>query len=594
LVNRFLVTTALEETWPKDPEIPVLFLGEWCRIYSRKERWSIMNAEVLPYHWDNREKLFNDYQYLSDLYEITLQALQKQLNEIHRVDHSLRYWRILIGPWLGYFLQMVFDRWTTLKHAFEKHEISGCIILEKDENILIPNDMEDFNSFLIEDNWNEMIYSQLLQEYLKENIILKQVRKKNDKPQQIFKANRTLKSLLNRLKRLVVSLSMDFKNWIQNSDKYFFLKTYLPLSIENELLLRLGQKPKKWKLASIPKVQMNYKMREWVLKTDSLADDFSNILNQMIPKHIPIAYLEGYQSLLACTKYLGWPQRPRCIFTSNSYSANDVFKAWVAQKTEIGVPLVIGQHGGHLGMTLWSFYEEQQISVSDAWLSWGWSDEKKPQIIPVGNLKAIDHAVDYDPNGMALMVENTSPRYSYHMYAAPVAGQWLSYFEDQIRFISALPMHIRKQILLRLYSHDYDWCQKERWEDSFPNIKLDDGQEPIHNLVNKSRLYISTYNSTTFLESLSWNMPTIIFWNPNHWELKDDAVSYFELLKSVKIFHETPESAAKHMMEIWDDIPAWWQSKSVQHNRNQFCDGYSRTFENPLDKLETIFRKIAL
>ena len=29
MVARFLVTTALEETWPEDPETPVLFLGEW-------------------------------------------------------------------------------------------------------------------------------------------------------------------------------------------------------------------------------------------------------------------------------------------------------------------------------------------------------------------------------------------------------------------------------------------------------------------------------------------------------------------------------------------------------------------------------------
>jgi len=141
--------------------------------------------------------------------------------------------------------------------------------------------------------------------------------------------------------------------------------------------------------------------------------------------------------------------------------------------------------------------------------------------------------------------------------------------------------------------NDFGWCQKDRWIKHFPNIKLEIGQEPIHNLVNKSRLYISTYNATTFLESLSWNMPTIMFWDPNHWELNDEALPYFELLKSVHIFHETPESAAKHMTEIWDDIPAWWESKSVQHNRNQFCDQYSRILESPLDKLETIFRKIA-
>ena len=53
-MKRLLVSTALEETWRDDE--PVLFLGEWCRRYSRKERWSKMDAEVLPYHWDDRKK----------------------------------------------------------------------------------------------------------------------------------------------------------------------------------------------------------------------------------------------------------------------------------------------------------------------------------------------------------------------------------------------------------------------------------------------------------------------------------------------------------------------------------------------------------
>jgi len=592
LVSRFLITTALEQTWPKNPETPVLFLGEWCRIYSHKEHWSIMNAEILPYHWDDRHKLYNDYQYLSNLYEIVLQALQKQLNEIHGVDYSLRYWRILIGPWLGLFIPIVFDRWTMLKQAFEKYEISGCRVLELDECSLIPNEMNDCLNLFIDDDWNEMIYSQLLQEYLKHDILIESVSKENIQLNQ-SNNSKSFKSYIGRLRRLGINSLMKIKSYYFNENEYFFLNTYLPPSIEDELLLRLGQKPKKWKLAPIPRVQMDYKMREWVLITDSLANDFSNILNQMVAKHIPIAYLEGYQSLLARSDSLGWPQRPKCIFTSVSSSANDIFKIWAAGKTEHGVPLIIGQHGGHYGMTPWSFHEEQQISVSDAWLSWGWSDEKKPQIIPACNLKVIDHTVDYDPNGVALMVEVALPRYSYHMSAVPVAGQWLSYFEDQCRFISVLPEHLREKMLIRLYRNNNGWRQKDRWMQHFPNLKLEIGQEPMHNLVSKSRIYISTYNATTFLESLSWNMPTIIFWDPNHWELKDDALPYFELLKSVNIFHETPESAANHMTEIWNDIPAWWQSKSLQKNRKQFCDQYSLILEKPLDRLETIFQKFS-
>jgi len=63
LVNRFLITTPLEETWPNDSKTPVLFLGEWCRVHSRKERWSKMNAEVLPYHWNDNHILSNNCDY---------------------------------------------------------------------------------------------------------------------------------------------------------------------------------------------------------------------------------------------------------------------------------------------------------------------------------------------------------------------------------------------------------------------------------------------------------------------------------------------------------------------------------------------------
>ena len=195
---------------------------------------------------------------------------------------------------------------------------------------------------------------------------------------------------------------------------------------------------------------------------------------------------------------------------------------------------------------------------------------------------------------MTLMVENAIPRYSYHMYAVPVASQWLSYFDDQCQFIYALPERLRKKMLIRLYGHDYGWCQKERWLEQFPDLQLDPGHQPIYDLINKSRLYISTYNATTYLESLAWNMPTIMFWNPIHWELREDVIPYFELLKSVKIFHETPESASNHMVKIWDDIPSWWESEAVQNNRKQFCERYSHIPENPLDKLETIFRDLSM
>ena len=69
-MKRFLVTTAIEETWPKDG--PVLFLGKWCRLYNRKSVWEKLDVEIAPYHWDDRARLQQDYQYLQSLYEALL------------------------------------------------------------------------------------------------------------------------------------------------------------------------------------------------------------------------------------------------------------------------------------------------------------------------------------------------------------------------------------------------------------------------------------------------------------------------------------------------------------------------------------------
>ena len=59
-MGRVLVTTAVESSWLY--EEPVLFLGEWCRRFSRRDHWSNLDHEVLTYHWDDRFVFAKDFQ----------------------------------------------------------------------------------------------------------------------------------------------------------------------------------------------------------------------------------------------------------------------------------------------------------------------------------------------------------------------------------------------------------------------------------------------------------------------------------------------------------------------------------------------------
>jgi len=61
-MQRFLVTTADERTWPKDR--PILFLGEWCRLYNRRHVWSKLDAIVADPYGVEIEKKNRDKAYL--------------------------------------------------------------------------------------------------------------------------------------------------------------------------------------------------------------------------------------------------------------------------------------------------------------------------------------------------------------------------------------------------------------------------------------------------------------------------------------------------------------------------------------------------
>jgi putative transferase (TIGR04331 family) len=62
---------------------------------------------------------------LKSLYESTLRELTKKLNAIHEVRFSLRYWRIIVGHLLGYFIQILFNRWFSINHILAFYNINN-------------------------------------------------------------------------------------------------------------------------------------------------------------------------------------------------------------------------------------------------------------------------------------------------------------------------------------------------------------------------------------------------------------------------------------------------------------------------------------
>ena len=76
------------------------------------------------------------------------------------------------------------------------------------------------------------------------------------------------------------------------------------------------------------------------------------------------------------------------------------------------------------------------------------------------------------------------------------------------------------------------------------------------------------------------NFPTVVFWDLNRVHTLSSVQSYLDDLRRVKILHDTPESAAKFVNEIYGDPLVWWTSSELQQVNEKFCHLFARTSKN--------------
>tara|TARA_B100000780_G_C21071199_1_gene431057 strand:- start:744 stop:1289 length:546 start_codon:yes stop_codon:yes gene_type:complete len=180
----------------------------------------------------------------------------------------------------------------------------------------------------------------------------------------------------------------------------------------------------------------------------------------------------------------------------------------------------------------------------------------------------------------------------------PVAGQFLFYIRNQVSFLGTLDANVRKDISIRLdlSSVSRSWNIPRALELEGYGSFIERSNDPILSLIRDCRLCICTHNATVFIETLSLNFPTIIFWEPSHHEIRPEAAPFFEMLEEAGILFFTPEEAARKVNDVANDIDKWWFSEQVQSARKQFCQRYASVSTNWehewSDFLKRLHRKI--
>ncbi len=572
----FLITTADKRFWKTNE--PILFLGEWCKLFSHRSVWEKLSYDVLPYHWDNRNKLFQDYLYLDNLYEQILLQMTDILNQIHGMNYSVRYWRIVIGPWLYWFIQILYDRYQSILTAMESGRVTNTLISRYDAARELPKDFPSFIERFANDDYNHYLYSRIIEltGKIPFQIIELNEAGRYEERSDVIKDSSFYEIIFKKL------IGIYGKFLPKRFNNIILISSYLNAIDLMLIQLSLRQIPYLFPPdVATPDVVIDLNIRR-KLFIRSPKNEFEKLLDSMIKEQIPLIYVEGYAQMNECS-LKAYPKNPKIIFTANAYNSNEAFKFWAGQQVVRGVKFVGTQHGGHYGIGRWFSEESHEIKIYDMYYTWGWKSDVYNNVKPLAaaKLNKVKKFVHQKNDGKIFMISCTLPRYSYHMFSGPVAAPGiLSYFSDQYRFVRALSTANQKLLLIRLFHVDYRWNQKDRWKRHFPKIECYQGSKSIFGQLRESRLALCTYNSTTYLETFSANFPTVMFWNPNHWELNKSAQPYFDELRRVGIFHETPESAAALVNEIAHDPGSWWNQTGIQRAKDQFCLKYARTSDS--------------
>jgi len=568
----FLATTALEEFW--DTSKPIVFLGGWCKRYSRKLSQQYIETETLPLPCDDDEtaEIFN---YLNGLYERILPELTLGLNDIHDVSHSTRYWRMFIGPWLLHYIHALYDRYLTIQMAIKRYPDFTTICLDE-SCFIVPTDTMHFIEGMKTDIYNIQIYSKILCEL--GNTFPTKKTKKNNLPSEICQNNSR-----NALHNLATKFCKLLVRKMQNNKQVLVYNSYLPFSAQLELIVKT--KGRLWPCDSgystIKHFDINYEARTHLSKTNFGSNEFEKLLVNLIASDMPQSMMEGFQTYRK-NVFSNYLHKPKAIMSATSWHYDDMFKMWAAESAEYGSTMLGIQHGGNYGSAAYFIQENHELNIVDKFYSWGWSRSGcRATITPLPSAKLVKiKKIPLREDKVDLLFITSI--WSRYLIQYPFTNEyWTDYFSQQAVFLKNMPDELKKYIKVRPHREDLGWDVILRLKDLIPEIRIEGWNIPFWDSLKKCRILICDHplNSTTFIESLKSNKPTVLFYNPNFAAnyIRAESVHLYDKLKEADILFDNPVDAAKHLDMVYDDVKNWWEEPQRQAIVNEFIERFAKT-----------------
>lgn len=124
-----------------------VFFNELIKSHYFKDKDNKNNYKILSPYGLSEELLSRDAEYLSNIYDKYIIKISSELNRVHNLKRSTRYWSLILGKWLRDFTYATYNRYQTIKKGLRENRINEVILIKDEENFFPIIDATTINYY---------------------------------------------------------------------------------------------------------------------------------------------------------------------------------------------------------------------------------------------------------------------------------------------------------------------------------------------------------------------------------------------------------------------------------------------------------------
>ncbi len=543
------------------------YLGLWA--IKDSEILSYKNKKIIDFIWSDKKSFLKDSIFIKKIILKLYQKLFLSLNKTHNKKYSKKFWKILIFPWVYYYVSALYFRWQCIKKIKKKNNIFIFAKKIKFDKYNYDNNVDIF----IDNYWNQKIFQEIVL-FQKKNYIYQKISQnyefKKERNILIFIFSLIPNSVIDKINHLISFLKKKEVFFIRSPyvfkiSFFSFLKRYnfdflnkFFFEKINTLLIQSGRS----------QINLKSKFVFFFKKIYYPKTEFENFLLQRIGEDIPSNLVQDFNNYL--NRHIKF-RNAKTILTSYSLFVQSPSKFYIAEQVDKGSVLYLIEHGGSL-----TSKEEMlnlETTVVDKKLTWFKPLIKKHIQIPTHpyhyiNLKKGDIN---KKNKNIIIIGTGAYKHVWNCNFTLKPPLSLEVIENLKKFYSFLNFNIKKNVFIKPHpefntNKSYNFMKFYKTIFNKNIIK----EYSLINTIKKARILVCSYPETTFALSIYSSVPTILIYNKDHYIFHKKTISLIKDLYKNKIIFNDPEKAAEHINEIYENPEAWYNAVEVKKIRNKF------------------------